>query len=156
MPSIRIRPARSGDWLQLEKLVAGIAEFHGESHKLTRARFDELACGANPFVLVLVAETEDGTLAGYVAGFPIFEFHNGRSGFQVDNLYVCDNFRRERVGESLMLFLIQAAREKYQSERFKLGAKEWNSVAICFYKQMGFEENPQSSESVILRREFAR
>jgi hypothetical protein len=72
MTNIRIRPARSGDWAQLEILVAGICQFHGDTHGLTRSQFDNFAIGDHAPVTVLVAESEDGILAGFVAGFAIY------------------------------------------------------------------------------------
>jgi GNAT superfamily N-acetyltransferase len=154
MTAIRVRPARSGDWAQFEGLVAGICLFHGDQPGLTRARFDALACGENAPILTLVAETEDGILAGFVAGFPVFEFQQGKAGFQVQNLFVAEAFRRERIGEVLMLSIMQQARRLCKAEVFKLGAEDWNEGAINFYKQLGFAENTNAKKDVRLIREI--
>lgn len=155
MIPIRIRPVRSDDWSQFETLVSSITEFHKETHGLTQARFEELTCGhQEPRVLALVAETEDGSLAGYVCGFPIFSFHKGRAGFQVDNLYVSSSFRRNRIGEALMLAVIERAKEIYRAEVFKLGVLDWNTAAIDLYKQLGFEEATKDPKHIQFKREM--
>jgi ribosomal protein S18 acetylase RimI-like enzyme len=154
MTAIKIRPVRSGDWAQFEGLVAGICLFHGDQPGLTRARFDMLACGEKAPILTLVAETEEGILAGFVAGFPVFEFQQGKTGFQVQNLFVAENFRRERIGEVLMLSIMQQARRKFGVETVKLGAQDWNEGAINFYKQLGFAENNNAKKDVRLIREM--
>lgn len=140
MTNIRIRPARSGDWSQFENLVAGICSFHGDQHGLTRAQFDIYAIGDNAPVTVMVAETEDGILAGFVAGFPVYHFHAGKTIFEIQNIFVAEEFRRQRIGEVLMISIMQAARRKDNAAAFKLGALNWNETALEFYKQLGFTE----------------
>ncbi len=140
MTNIRIRPVRSGDWSQFEILVAGICNFHGDQHGLTRAQFDSYAIGDNAPVTVMVAETEDGILAGFVAGFPVYNFHAGKTIFEIQNLFVSEQFRRQRIGEVLMMSIMQAARRKDHAASFKLGALNWNETALEFYKQLGFIE----------------
>ena len=137
---IKIRPVRSGDWAQFEMLVAGICGFHGDTHGLTRAQFDSYAIGENAPVTVMVAETEDGILAGFVAGFPVYHFHEGKTIFEIQNLFVAEPFRRQRIGEVLMIYIMQSARRKDNAASFKLGALNWNETALEFYKQLGFKE----------------
>jgi GNAT superfamily N-acetyltransferase len=140
MTNIRIRPARSGDWSQFETLVAGICNFHGDQHGLTRVQFDSYAIGENAPVTVMVAETEEGILAGFVAGFPVYNFHAGKTVFEIQNLFVAEQFRRQRIGEVLMISIMQTARRKDNAAAFKLGTLNWNETALQFYKQLGFTE----------------
>lgn len=155
MTNIRIRPARSGDWSQLEKLVAGICQHHGDQHGLTRAQFDAFATGDNAPVTVLVAETEDAQLAGFVAGFAIYDFHMGQVKFEIHNLFVDEAFRRQRIGEVLMINIMQAARKKHEAVRFGLGALDWNKEALEFYKQLGFAPSQNAKETLRLSRQAA-
>lgn len=155
MTKIRIRPARSGDWAQLEILVAGICQFHGDTHGLTRAQFDNFAIGENAPVTVLVAESEDGILAGFVAGFAIYSFQEGKTNFEVQNLFVAESFRRQRIGEVLMMNIMQTARQRYGEVSFKLGALHWNSGALEFYKQLGFAPSVKATESVSMVKKSA-
>ncbi|MFA7277256.1 MAG: N-acetyltransferase [Pseudobdellovibrionaceae bacterium] len=155
MVAIRIRPVRSGDWSQFEKLVAGICAFHGDSHQLTRLQFDELAARENAPVTVLVAETEDGDLAGFAAGFAIYNFHDGQTLFEIQNLFVAEHYRRQRIGESLMVALMQFARHHHRAAGFKIGALKWNDAAIAFYRQMGFGVNPRAHETTRLFKKTA-
>lgn len=152
---INIRAVRSGDWAKLETLVAGICRAHGETHGLTRATFDAFAVGPQAPMTVLVAETEQGILAGYVAGHPVYAFQEGVIVFEIQNIYVAPEFRRNRIGEVLMIRIIQDAVRKHGATRIKLGARAWNREAIEFYKQLGFSESTQSKETVRLSREVA-
>lgn len=137
---IKIRPVRSGDWSQFEGLVAGICRFHGDVHGLTRSQFDDFATRENAPVTVLVAETENGILAGFVAGFAVYSFQSGKTIFDIQNLYVAEEFRRQRIGEVLMMSIMQTAKRKLGVSAFKLGTLNWNQAALEFYKQLGFSE----------------
>lgn len=152
---IKIRPVRSGDWAKLETLVSGICRFHGDTHKLTREQFDNLAIGENAPMTVLVAETEHGILAGFVAGYAIYAFESGKTAFEIQNLFVAEEFRRQRIGEILMISIMQSARHKLGEVGFRLGSLDWNKAAIEFYKQMGFEPNLKHVNTVRLMKETA-
>lgn len=153
--AIKIRPVRSGDWTRFEQLVAGICQYHGDTHGLTRTVFDTMAIGNAAPVITLVAETDDGQLVGFAAGFPVYNFHMGVIGFEIHNLFVAEAFRRQRIGEVLMISIIQAAKQKHNATRFKIGAQSWNAGAIEFYKQLGFNESTQSKETVSLVKQAA-
>ena len=155
MTNLKIRPARSGDWPQLETLVAEISKFHGDTHGLTRATFDDFATRENAPVTVMVAETEDKLLVGFVAGFAIYDFHMGKTKFEIHNLFVHENFRRQRIGEVLMIHIMQVARRKLGAVRFGLGALNWNKEALEFYKQLGFAPNESAKDTLRLFREGA-
>lgn len=155
MTNIRIRQARSGDWSKLEILVAGLCRYHGDQHKLTRTQFDSMAIGDDAPVTVLVAETEDGILAGFVAGFHLYRFEAGMVVFEIQNLFVAEEFRRQRIGEVLMISIMAEARRKKDAKAFALGALNWNDAAIEFYKQMGFAANPKSGDTTRLIRKEA-
>ena len=155
MTNIRIRPARSGDWSQLETLVAGISSFHGDKHGLTRSQFDNFAIGEHAPVTVLVAETEEGLLAGFVAGFAIYSFQEGRTNFEIQNLFVAENFRRQRIGEVLMMNIMQSARRRHGPLTFRLGALKWNETALKFYEQMGFVPSTRSLDNTVMIKKTA-
>lgn len=150
---IRIRSAQGDDWPQLECLVAGICRYHGDTSALTRDTFFDFALRDNAPMIVLVAETEDGILAGFAAGFPRFDFPQGQTLFEIHNLFVLDSFRRQRIGEVLMIGTMQAARQKFGNVRFGLGALRWNATALEFYKQLGFTPNDRSAETIRLVRD---
>ncbi len=152
---INIRAVRSGDWAKFETLVAGICRAHNDTHGLTRASFDAFAVGPGAPMIVLVAETEQGILAGYVAGHPVYSFQEGLTIFEIQNLYVVPEFRRNRIGEVLMIRIIQDAGRKHGATRFKLGARSWNREAIEFYKQLGFSESTLSKDTIRLTRDVA-
>jgi len=152
MLAIKIRPARSGDWAQLETLIAGLCRHHGDQYGLTRKQFDSLVCVPNAPVTVLVAETAEGLLAGYVCGFAIYEFHSGTTKFRIQNLFVAEPFRRHRIGEALLLSIQREARKKHNAQGFGIGVENWNSAALSLYKQLGFAENERSKNSTLLVR----
>jgi|GEM_PF-998989 len=153
---MRIRSVRSGDWTQFEILVAGICGYHGDKHGLTRPQFDNFATRENAPVIVLVAETENGILAGFVAGYPVYSFQAGKTSFDIQNLYIADDFRRQRIGEVLMMGIMQAAQRKYGEVTFQLGALPWNEPALEFYKQMGFTPPLNSRGTIHLVKEVGQ
>lgn len=154
MLSIRIRAARSGDWSQLEPLIAGLCKAHGDQHGITRKQFDNMVCRDNAPVLLLVAETPEGILTGYVCGFAMYEFHSGRTKFRIQNIFVAEPFRRNRIGEALLLSIQREAREKLDAVAFGIGVENWNSAALSLYKQLGFVENDYAKTSTLLNREI--
>lgn len=155
MTNIRIRPVRSGDWAQFETLVAGICSFHGDKHGLTRTQFDDFATREHAPVTVMVAETEEKVLVGFVAGFAIYSFQEGRTNFEIQNLFVAEEFRRQRIGEVLMMTIMQSARRRHGDVIFRLGALNWNAAALEFYKQFGFAPNLKASDTTILIKKTA-
>ena len=155
MTNIRIRPVGSGDWAQFETLVAGICNFHGDTHGLTRAQFDDFATRENAPVTVMVAETEEKALVGFIAGFAIYSFQEGRANFEIQNLFVAEDFRRQRIGEILMINIMQFARRRHGPVTFRLGALNWNAAALEFYKQFGFAPNPKAQDTTILIKQTA-
>lgn len=154
MLNIRIRNARSGDWAQLELLIAGLCQAHGDKHGITRKVFDDMVCRESAPVTLLVAETQEGILAGYVCGFAMYEFHSGRTKFRIQNLFVAEKFRRNRIGEALLLTIQNEAREKLGAIAFGIGVENWNTAALSLYKQLGFVENEYAKTSTILVREM--
>ncbi len=153
MLNIRIRNARSGDWAQLELLIAGLCQAHGDKHGITRKSFDDMVCSENAPVTLLVAETQEGVLAGYVCGFAIYEFHSGITKFRIQNLFVAEEFRRNRIGEALLLTIQNEAKDKHNAQGFGIYAENWNTAALNLYKQLGFKESDSQRKSTGLVRE---
>ena len=122
MLAIRIRAARSGDWARLETLIAGICRYHGDTIGLKRPQFDALVCADNAPMIVLVAETAEGIFAGYVAGYAMYEFQSGQTNFNIQNLYVAEEFRRQRVGETLLVAIVREARQRFPVQRIGIGS----------------------------------
>lgn len=151
---IRVRPVAQDDWAQFEILLAGICRYHGDQHALTREQFNSLAMGDAAPVTVLVAETEEGILAGYVAGFALYTLQQGETSFEIQNLFVAEEFRRQHIGEVLMISIMQAARRKHGSQSFRLGALKWNEAALEFYRQLGFVPNTKAQDTARLVRAF--
>ncbi|OIN86873.1 MAG: hypothetical protein AUJ12_04490 [Alphaproteobacteria bacterium CG1_02_46_17] len=152
MLTIKIRTARSGDWSQLEPLIAGLCQVHGDKHGITRKQFDDMVCRSNAPVILLVAETPEGILTGYVCGFMMYEFHSGKNRFRIQNLFVAEPFRRNRIGEALLLSIQREAREKLHAQGFGIGVENWNDAVLTLYKQMGFSENENAKNSTMLIR----
>ena len=153
MLAIRIRSARSGDWTKLEPLIAGLCRAHGDEHGITRAQFDKLVCAPEAPVTLLVAENDDGRIAGYVCGFPIYEFHSGKTKFRIQNIFVAAEFRRNRIGEALLISIQNKARNQFGAEGFGLGVENGNIAAISLYRQMGFSESDRAKNSTLLSKD---
>lgn len=154
MLTMTIRPARSGDWTQLEPLIDGLCRVHGDKSGLTRRQFDMWVCRDSAPMTVLVAETEGGIIAGYVSGFALHEFHAGLTHFSIENLYVIEPMRRKRIGESLLLSIIEVARKKHEACRIRIAAESWNDTALGLYRELGFIENAAQRPTTRLFREM--
>ena len=94
----------------------------------------------NRFSVFVVTVEEE--IVGYLSGYESFQFHSATLGFEVQNLYVKENYRKMGIGKLLMQKVIAI---KYHEgvERFALGAQLDNHIAREFYMNLGFSEREQ-------------
>ena len=108
----------------------------------------------NPLSLWLVAE-EDGVVAGYVGSQTVL------GGADMMNLAVLPQYRKQGIGEALVVRLMEALRTK-GAISLSLEVRQSNLPAISLYKKLGFEQiglrpnyyrNPKEN-ALILRKEW--
>lgn len=131
---IRVGPARPADVDEIVALVRELAEYERAASEVVLDR-DELArhlFGPNAVARAVVAETDDGAVAGFALWFRTFSTWLGRSGVWLEDLYVRPAFRRRGVATALL----DAVRAS-TGGRVEWAVLDWNRPAHDFYRGLG-------------------
>lgn len=134
---ITVRKAEASDADLLLRLIVGLAEFE----KLTppdeaaQSRLVNDAFGPMPRFEVYLAEI-DGNVAGYAFTFDTYSTFLAKPTLYLEDLFVMPEYRGQRVGYALMLYLAgEAVRRDYG--RMEWVVLDWNTHAQEFYKKLG-------------------
>jgi GNAT superfamily N-acetyltransferase len=135
--SFHIRPAQSGDEVQLLALINELAVYERLADEVV-ATPDML--GQSLFGEQAVAEAVLAECSGETVGFALF-FRNfstfvGRPGLYLEDLYVRESHRGRGIGKALLLHLAGIARERGYG-RMEWSVLDWNQPAIDFYQSLG-------------------
>lgn len=132
-----IREAKSSDIDKLYELIVAIARHHDQEQfvltnksELMRAGF-----GDNPEFGVLLAEV-DGDIAGYCSYTWSYSIWLGGRYMYIDDVFVWEAFRGQKVGEALMLKAREVALSQ-GSSRIRWEVEQENHAAIRFYRRLG-------------------
>ena len=97
---------------------------------------------SDPDRLLLVAETVDGTPAGFLTAYvrrirdhPALR---DQALFHVDDLFVGEAFRRSGIGKALMEKAVREGKRR-GCDALELGVYAFNRNALAFYEAMGME-----------------
>lgn len=141
-----VRPARPEDLPRLVELVHEHIAYEksaprpaGLADRLGPQLFAEGAPGAPPVgggLWVLLAETPEGTVAGYAACSAEFAFWDARHYLHMDCLYLAEDARGHGLGAALMEGVAGLARELGFDE-VQWQTPDWNEGAIRFYDRLG-------------------
>lgn len=145
---IKIRKALPCDAPELVLMAQELAAFHGDDAPVTEAALQRLVFSGKDLADVLVAESEDGGLAGYVVGYPALEFHLGSVDLEIPNFYVREKFRGSGVGRALMHGIVTLAKEAFDIGNVRLGVRSSNHAARAFYQALGFTEKERNPETL--------
>lgn len=121
------------------ELILAIARHHDQQHYVVTNKEELLRSGfgySSKFG-VLLAEV-DGEVAGYASYSWNYSIWLGASYMNIDDVFVWEAFRGQKVGEALML----KAKETCQlngCERIKWEVEQDNHQAIKFYQRLGAE-----------------
>lgn len=131
-----IRSATEADLDEICALVVELAEYEELAHEVT---FDRAVVGAhlfgpNPAASVLIAETDDGAVAGMALWFRTFSTFLGRPGIWLEDLFV----RPEHRGKGYGVALLQELRSM-TDDRIEWAVLDWNEPSIRFYRSLGAE-----------------
>jgi GNAT superfamily N-acetyltransferase len=135
--SFHIRPAQTGDEVQLLALIHELAVYERLADEVV-ATPDML--GQSLFGEQAVAEAVLAECSGEIVGFALF-FRNfstfvGRPGLYLEDLYVRESHRGQGIGKALLLHLAGIARERGYG-RMEWSVLDWNQPAIDFYRSLG-------------------
>ena len=89
----------------------------------------------HPAFEVLIAE-QDGAFAGLCLTFPSFSTWRGQPGIYVQDLYVEEAFRGQRIGEKLLMAVARRAKLK-GAGYLRLSVDTANKTAEAFYERLG-------------------
>jgi GNAT superfamily N-acetyltransferase len=133
-----IRPAEPGDVALIAALIGELAEYEQLAHEvvLDEAELHDHLFGPRPYAEVLIAETDDGTSAGFALFFHNFSTFLGRPGIHLEDLFVRPEHRGAGHGLALLRALGGIARER-GCGRIEWNVLDWNEPSIRFYESLG-------------------
>lgn len=134
----KIREAAPVDVPAIVQMIRELAEFEKLAHELevTEQHLQAALFNESPAVFAVVAETDDGTVAGMAIWFLTFSTFLGRHGIYLEDLIVRPEYRGQGLGTALMRHLAGIANERNYG-RFEWAALDWNEKAITLYRKLG-------------------
>ncbi len=133
-----LRSARETDLDAIIALIRGLAEYEHEPEavQLDREELHQHLFGPAPAAEVILAETDDGEVAGFALYFQNFSTWTGKPGLYLEDLFVRPEFRRHGFGKALLVELARTCIERGYG-RFEWSVLDWNEPAIAFYRSLG-------------------
>jgi GNAT superfamily N-acetyltransferase len=131
-----IRDATEADVDDIAALVRELAVYEQLEHEAV-ATADDLRThlfGPSPAASVLLAETDEGDIAGFALYFSTFSTFLGRPGIWLEDLFV----RPEHRGHGHGVALLQRLRQLTDG-RVEWAVLDWNEPSIRFYRALGAE-----------------
>jgi GNAT superfamily N-acetyltransferase len=131
-----IRDATEADVDDITALIRELAVYEQLEHEAV-ATPDDLRThlfGPSPAASVLIAETDEGDIAGFALYFPTFSTFLGRPGIWLEDLFV----RPEHRGHGHGVALLQRLRQLTDG-RVEWAVLDWNEPSIRFYRALGAE-----------------
>jgi len=136
---IRIEKADEPDVPQIIEMLRELADFENllEFCQITEDVLRDAMFGAKPCVEGLIALADEKPI-GYALFYENFASFRGQRGIYLEDLYVKNEFRGRKVGESFLKKLAQIARQRNAS-RIDFQVLNWNKNAVIFYEKLGAE-----------------
>jgi GNAT superfamily N-acetyltransferase len=131
---VPIREARTDDLDEICSLIRELADYEQLAHEveLDRDVLGEHLFGPDPAAHALIAETDDGEVAGFALWFPTFSTFLGRPGIWLEDLFVRPQHRKLGLGRALL----EGLRELTDG-RVEWAVLDWNTPSIEFYEALG-------------------
>ena len=153
---INIRPAVPEDCFRIRPLQQEIVELHHQGRPdLVRdeARFFTgetfLKRLEDPNHTVLIAETAEGEVVGYVFGWVISVRNHPTyvdfDSFYIDDICIFKAYQRNGIGQKL-LGICKAKAKELGCKNLELGVWSFNRDAIAFYENCGMKERTRRME----------
>ena len=128
-----IRNAAKPDYPAILNLINEFAIFQKTPGKVS-ITLQQMEEGENLFNC-LVAETGDHQIIGFASYYFTWNSWSGK-GLYLDDLYVTEFYREQKVGTELLDAIINLAK-KNDCKKLRWQVSKWNEHAIGFYKKMG-------------------
>lgn len=134
---VKIRPAIPADVPAIFSLICALAEYEHLAHEVVGSAeaLHHHLFGESPCIQTIVAET-----AGKAVGFALFFLNYStfltRPGIYLEDLFVLPEYRGQRIGKSLLIYLAQLAQTENYG-RLEWSVLDWNTPAIEFYQRIG-------------------
>ncbi|MBB3064867.1 GNAT family N-acetyltransferase [Limibacillus halophilus] len=133
--SPKIRFARREDAAVIADLVTELARFEGKVGACTPEFIERWAFGSAPAFELLVAETDSGVV-GYLAFYRAFSLFKGGPVLLIENVYVREALRGQRLGRKLLAAAAAEGRRRGYI-RLELNVRGDNPKTIAFYEGLG-------------------
>ncbi|MGX5173564.1 N-acetyltransferase family protein [Aliikangiella sp. IMCC44653] len=136
-PALTIRPATPNDVELILRFITELAEFEKLANEVVATPQSLMVTlfGERPFAEVIIAE-----LSGEPVGFALYYYNYStflaKPGLYLEDLYVCESARGQKVGKALLIKLAQIALQN-NCGRFEWWVLDWNQNAIDFYRSIG-------------------
>lgn len=133
-----IRNAVEDDLDDILQLIKDLATYEKASEQVratTETLRQALFC-EHPKAFCVMAETEDGRLAGFALYFLNFSTWEGVHGLYLEDLFVRPEFRGQGFGGALLKHLARIADDNSYA-RMEWVVLNWNAPAIEVYQRIG-------------------
>ena len=129
-----IRDATTDDLAEICSLIRELAVYEKLEHEvvLEDEVVGEHLFGPSPVARVVIAESEQGEVAGFALWFPTFSTFLGQSGIWLEDLFVRPEFRGRGLGKALLEHL-----RRLTDGRLEWAVLDWNQPSIEFYDSLG-------------------
>ena len=133
--NINIRIATEDDFPSILLLIKELAAFEKAPEKVTNSV--EQMKKEKELFQCFVAETESNEIVGMALYFFAYYTWVGKSLY-LDDIYVKESFRKQKIGTALLRKILNVAREE-GCRRVRWQVLHWNQPAIQMYKKCGAE-----------------
>lgn len=129
-----IRPATPDDLDEIASLIRDLAVYEHLEHEVVwdLEQLGATLFGPDAVPRVLLAEADDGAVAGMALWFPTYSTFLGAAGIWLEDLFV----REEHRGHGFGVALLEALRSM-TTGRVEWAVLDWNEPSIAFYRAMG-------------------
>jgi len=132
-----VREANANDIDIVYDLIMAIAKHHDQQQYVVTDKNELLTAGfgKQPQFGVLLAEI-DGKVAGYCSYTWNYSIWLGSTYMNIDDVFVWQEFRGQKVGEKLMIKAKEICQNK-GGNRIRWEVEQDNHAAIKFYERLG-------------------
>ena len=131
--NIKVRIGNDRDFEGIFLLIREFSIFQKTPEKLTISLEQMLA--EKDLFQCFVAETMDAEIVGFASFFFAYYSWSGKALY-LDDLYVKENFRGQKIGGTLLNAVIDYAK-KENCKKLRWQVSGWNTNGIDFYKKIG-------------------
>jgi len=130
---ITIRKADQKDFPGILALIKEFARFQRTIDKV-KITLEQMEKEKDLFQC-FIAETPEHKIIGFASFFFAYYSWSGKALY-LDDLYVTEDHRKQKIGQRLLDTIIDLAK-KQQCKKIRWQVSNWNENAIGFYKKMG-------------------